>query len=383
MKKIILSTIAAANLLVASNSPYEITPMIGHVDTKDHVDFENHKTFGVAVSIQRDEDCKFDKLEIGLLHANGVDYENSGITSNINQLFANGVKEYKINDKFNLYALAGLGYEMIGDQHFGNESGTFFNYGVGAAYSITEDLALKLDARHQLKFDGDKNILYTLGLAIPFGESGTKTIQPVDSDNDGVADFADNCPTTKAGIQVDANGCEVILDSDNDGIVDSKDNCPTTATGINVDQNGCELDSDSDGVVDSKDKCPSTATNTEVDTKGCEVLNVPTDLGIVFETNSDKIKSSDLMKFDIYVTYLKAVSEATIVIEAHTDSIGNADYNLNLSQKRADSTKEQLIKMGIDQSRIEAIGYGETQPKVSNDTEENRQLNRRVTARIK
>ena len=411
MNKIVISTIAAASLVLASSSKYEITPMIGYVDTKEHVDLENHATFGVAVSRNMDDDCKFDKIELGLLHSNGADYENSTLDTNVNQLFVNGVKEYKLNDKFKLYALAGLGYEKISDSQSNNDSGTLFNYGVGAAYSLTEELSLKLDARHQLKFDGDRNLLYTLGLSIPFGEKGTKVVE-LDSDNDGVLDSNDKCPTTKPGIKVDTNGCEldsdndgvvdsmdkcpttptgtkvdatgcaVAIDSDNDGVLDSNDKCPTTKPGIKVDTNGCELDSDNDGVVDSMDKCPTSPTGTKVDTNGCEVLNKPADLGIIFETNSDKIKSSDLVKFDKYVTYLKAVEDAKVVLEAHTDSIGNAAYNLNLSQKRANSTKKQLVEMGIDETRIEAIGYGETKPKVSNDTAENRQLNRRVTARI-
>lgn len=383
MKKIILSTIAASSLVIAANHQYEITPMIGHVQTKDHVDFENHKTFGVAVSIQRDEECKFDKLEIGLLHANDVGYDNNTLSSDINQLFANGVKEYKINDKFNLYALAGLGYEMISDEHFGNESGTFFNYGVGASYSITEDLALKLDARHQLKFDGDKNILYTLGLAIPFGENGTKTTPTaqtqesvevtLDSDNDGVKDSLDNCPNTTAGVEVDNNGCAVVLDSDNDGVADTEDKCPTTQANIEVDTNGCAIAQEA--MVES--------TNTNSQTNSAHILALPTEIIITFATNSTAIEDSELPQFEEYVTYLSMNKEAETIIEAHTDSLGDANYNLELSQKRANSAKKQLIDMGIEENRIEAIGYGESKPLVSNDTAENMQKNRRVTIKIK
>ncbi len=358
MKKIIISTIALSSLLLASEYKYEITPMIGYVDTKEHVDLEDHKTAGVAVAINRDKDCKFDQIEIGLLQSINVDYENSLEDTDITQLFVNGIKAYSLNDKFKLYALAGLGYEYIDRNIAGNDSSALFNYGVGIKYAISDRMSLKLDARHQLKFDGDKNILYTFGLSIPFGEKALKKVEKKET--------------------------IVELDSDNDGVIDSKDNCPTTPVNTKVDDSGCAiiLDGDNDGVIDSKDKCLTTPVGAKVDNSGCKILNKPENLGVVFETNSAKIKSSDISKFKKYVEYLNLVPDAIIIIEAHTDSLGNAEYNLKLSQKRANSAKVLLVKMGISESRIEAKGYGESKPKVSNDTAKNRQINRRVTARI-
>ncbi len=381
MKKIILSTVAIASLVMANEYKYEVTPMFGYVDTKKSVDIANHKVGGISFSINKDDECKFDQLELGILHTKGAEYDNSTLDTDITRLFINAIKDYKINDKFKLYALVGLGHENIENTITGNSDDQFFNYGVGFKYAINETLSLRVDARHLLKFDGDQNILYTVGLSIPFGKKANKIVD-LDSDNDGVLDSIDQCPTTPVGEKVDATGCTVVLDGDNDGVIDANDNCPTTKAGIKVNASGCELDSDNDGVLDSIDKCPTTSMGTKVDTSGCEVLNKPADLGIVFETNSDKIKSSDLAKFDKYVKYLSVISSAQVVLEAHTDSVGSAKYNLKLSQKRANSAKKQLVSMGIESHRIEAIGYGETKPLVENNTKENRQINRRVTARI-
>jgi len=349
MKKIILASTVASSLLMASSN-YEITPMIGYVDSKQHVDIEDHAVAGIAAT-RNLEDSIFSGLELGLLQSGNADYDNGDEDTKITQLFFNGVKDYKINDSFKLYALAGLGYERLSEEKFGNESDPFFNYGVGAGYSFANDIALKLDARHQLKFDGDKNIVYILGLSIPLGSPATKQVE---------------------------------LDSDNDGVIDSNDQCPTTAANVQVDANGCELDGDNDGVVDSKDNCLETPKGEAVNEMGCPVLAVPApaDLGVVFETNSAKIKSSDISKFEKYVTYLKSVPTSNVVLEGHTDSVGNANYNLNLSQKRADSTKAKLVSMGISEDRITAIGYGESKPLVENNSAENMQKNRRVTARI-
>ena len=168
MKRIILSTVLTSTLVIASNYKYEITPMIGYVDTKQHVDIKDHAVFGVGVSRNLD-DSIFSQLELGLLQSGNADYEDSSRDTKITQIFLNGVKDYKMNENIKLYALAGLGYERISDEEFNNESDPFFNYGVGAAYTFANDLSLKFDVRHLLKFDGDKNLLYTFGLAIPFG----------------------------------------------------------------------------------------------------------------------------------------------------------------------------------------------------------------------
>ncbi|NCU30430.1 PBP1A family penicillin-binding protein [Candidatus Saccharibacteria bacterium] len=99
----------------------------------------------------------------------------------------------------------------------------------------------------------------------------------VDSDNDGIPDYRDNCDNTAAGVQVDNSGCPTQnsddeSDSDNDGIIDADDRCPSTPRGVIVDENGCPtvvVDADGDGVVDSLDRCLSTPVGEQVDANGC------------------------------------------------------------------------------------------------------------------
>lgn len=66
----------------------------------------------------------------------------------------------------------------------------------------------------------------------------------------------------------------------------------------------------------------------------------------------------------------------------HTDNVGKDAANQRLSEGRAQAVREDLIKRGIDASRIEAEGYGETRPIDTNDTEEGRQNNRRVEVEV-
>ena len=101
----------------------------------------------------------------------------------------------------------------------------------------------------------------------PAGVTVDSTGCPVDSDKDGVADFQDKCANTPAGVRVDATGCPI--DTDGDGVDDSRDRCPNTARGTRVNATGCPLDSDGDGVNDDADRCPNTPAGTRVDATGC------------------------------------------------------------------------------------------------------------------
>ena len=76
--------------------------------------------------------------------------------------------------------------------------------------------------------------------------------------------------------------------------------------------------------------------------------------------------------------FLKKYPNRNVLIEGHTDNIGSDEYNLDLSQRRAESVKEKLVGDGVGPDRIITVGYGKKYPAVSNDTDANRALNRRV-----
>jgi outer membrane protein OmpA-like peptidoglycan-associated protein len=79
---------------------------------------------------------------------------------------------------------------------------------------------------------------------------------------------------------------------------------------------------------------------------------------------------------------LKENPAIEIELSAHTDSRGSDDYNMKLSDNRARSVMEYILSKGIDAKRLSSHGYGETVPVAENDTDENRQLNRRVEFKI-
>lgn len=103
---------------------------------------------------------------------------------------------------------------------------------------------------------------------------------------------------------------------------------------------------------------------------------------ITFETNSAVLSDVSFTELNRVVKLMSENPGLRVEIAAHTDDIGSDTYNLNLSNQRAQSVVDFLIENEIDPERFVAKGYGESSPKVANDTEENRALNRRVELKI-
>ena len=103
---------------------------------------------------------------------------------------------------------------------------------------------------------------------------------------------------------------------------------------------------------------------------------------INFASGSAVIEPKYMDQIKEFAQYLNAHPEMTVEVQGHTDSQGDAEANLQLSQKRAEAVKAQLVAFGVDASRITAKGYGESHPIADNQTEEGRFQNRRVEAVI-
>ncbi len=97
-----------------------------------------------------------------------------------------------------------------------------------------------------------------------------------------------------------------------------------------------------------------------------------------FEYNSAEIMLSSLPSLEQVLRLLETNPEVRIELAAHTDDRGNERYNLTLSQQRAASVRDYLVGKGIDPARLQAVGYGKTNPLVPNTSDENRAKNRRV-----
>jgi outer membrane protein OmpA-like peptidoglycan-associated protein len=215
----------------------------------------------------------------------------------------------------------------------------------------------------------------------------------LDNDQDGIPDADDRCPDEPEDFDgdQDTDGCpDLVKDSDNDGIPDDIDRCPLQPEDIDgfQDDDGCpDLDNDLDGIPDEVDNCPSSPEtfNGFQDEDGCPdekpieekfVLR-----GVNFESGSAALTPDSYVILDEVVRSLQAYPEVRVEIRGHTDSQGPASFNLELSQRRADSVRQYLINAGTDPSRLVAIGVGEEEPIASNATPEGRLQNRRIEFR--
>ncbi|MBL8784378.1 MAG: OmpA family protein [Deltaproteobacteria bacterium] len=222
-----------------------------------------------------------------------------------------------------------------------------------------------------------------------------------DKDGDGLADSKDKCPTEaedKDGFE-DEDGCPD-PDNDQDGIPDTADKCPNEPEdkdGVE-DGDGCpdvELDRDGDGILDKDDKCPDLpeVKNGVKDDDGCpdtadkDIELTERELKILkkvnFARDADKIANDSFALLD---TVAKVLSEhgylTKVRVEGHTDSEGPDDFNLQLSQRRAEAVVAYLVGKGVDGQRLVAQGFGESRPLAKNDTPGGRAKNRRVEFKI-
>lgn len=309
------------------------------------------------------------------------------------------------------YVFGGLREQSIEDSY------RMMSYGVGKHWEVSENVRVITEVAGYRDFGQAYNEYSAkLGLAYIFGQTSSAPVR-TDTDNDGVYDAVDRCPNSPAGTQVDATGCSVdmdndgvlntvdqcpktpagakvsangceIKDADNDGVIDKNDSCPNTPAGTKVNAKGCavDLDKDGDGVLDSKDKCLDTPMTDKVDADGCSVLvekEVSVALDVLFANNSSQIENPNSDKIQEFVDFMNRYGNTTAVVEGHTSSVGSAEYNQFLSQKRADAVKQMFItKYGIDGSRLNAIGYGETQLKDTADTKEAHKINRRIEVKV-
>lgn len=104
-----------------------------------------------------------------------------------------------------------------------------------------------------------------------------------------------------------------------------------------------------------------------------DVLSATFKGDIFFDSNSSNLKPGAYSEIDRISKVLNNYPQTTIKVEGHTDSTGPEEYNQRLSEKRAETVKDVLIKKTVDPRRINAVGYGESQP-ISSDNATNRRV---------
>lgn len=303
---------------------------------------------------------------------------------------------------------------------YNNEYQVYLPVGTGLQLNY-KGMFLLMTAQYHYTLNRSFNsgFYYSLGIAGIVGKKKklnlTKTSTPIkdvfiDKDQDGISDGQDACPSEAGTLLL--SGCP---DTDGDGIIDRKDNCPKKF-GV-VKYGGCPIpDSDGDGLNDEQDQCPDSAgllsqmgcpfpdndldgiTNKEdsridlygsKENFGCPLAQeqVVAQLEtvakkITFQTGSYKLSPQSFSVLHEVANLLLSNPVIKIRIEGHTDNNGSREMNQILSELRAKEVLLYLQQQGIQQFRLQAIGYGETQPLVDNSSKEGQAKNRRVELKV-
>lgn len=143
----------------------------------------------------------------------------------------------------------------------------------------------------------------------------------------------------------------------------------------------CGADSDHDGVPDSRDACPGTPEGAVVNAQGCPVAEAYILKGVHFENDSAVLDDDAKKTLDeVAATLNKESTKAEVA--GYTDNVATPSYNLNLSEQRANAVRDYLVSKGVAADRLSARGYGEANPRESNDNDAGREANRRVEIRV-
>lgn len=137
------------------------------------------------------------------------------------------------------------------------------------------------------------------------------------------------------------------------------------------------FDRDQDGIANSADRCPQTSAGVLVNQRGCNLFHRVLE-GVTFETNGASLNAASKKALGPLIDGLKSRPETVIGVHSHTDNRGKAVKNLELSKQRVMQVVKYLVDQGVPGRQLRPYGYGESRPHASNATPEGRRANRRI-----
>ncbi|MFK7861088.1 MAG: OmpA family protein [Granulosicoccus sp.] len=275
---------------------------------------------------------------------------------------ANGIRFKRVND---VHLLAGVGLEYGFNKavaarlefvrHETDASyaqfGVLYRLGTERALSGTSSITTPAD-RNDIDTDED------LEFEVTFGAGQ----EPVDSENSVAEIISDPVPKPDD------------IDSPSAGMVE--ENLLAEDTSMHAGELA-QGDKDLDGVRNEIDACPETGAGLPVDSTGCDFFNGVIE-GIHFQVGSAELTEGAIIVLAEILRVLLEYPEINITIEAHTDNSGDAEQNLQLSRRRALAVVRFLVDNGISGLRLRPQAFGESRPRVTNNSPDGRAANRRV-----
>jgi len=407
---LIASTLLALAATTASAGNQEgqfyLSPMIGGIsfDGKQHL--ETGPVFGARVGYNLSKEVGFEGLfdyasSKGTLTGNKVDFYRYGGEALYHFIPDNTLVPYIAA------GFSGVTFKNDTASDSADHARGAFDYGVGAKYFFNDNMALRGDVRHIIYAHEQtlQAIEYTVGLYIPFGgvTPAAKAVEPTPAPAPAAvapapeparveapsppapvaslsvtpSSITKGQSTTLAWTSQNATDCDI-----QPGIGPVQ---PQGSMGITpLDNTGYTLKCTGPGGATTSTAAitvlvpPPPAPAPPAPT---HVLCKPTVIDIQFDTNKADIKPKYHEELKKLGDFLKEFPNAKGTIEGHTDSVGTKAANMKLSQRRAESVRNYLIKnFDIAPNRISAKGYGPTKPIADNKTAAGRQKNRRIEA---
>ncbi|WP_148059341.1 OmpA family protein [Sinobacterium caligoides] len=330
MNKLLLATAVATNMLcLALQAHAEIASTAGvsvsaggglySADSDRYLDHDKHYNVGLGYRFNESWEAELNYLK----SSQDGDGDGWGGDADLDNYRLDGLY-YFSNGAFQPYVSAGVGDHGYDYEVGGEDRDEQINLGLGAKYFFTPGFFMRADARAFDARGGVVDTAATLSLGYLFGQS------------------------PKA---------EPVVDGDDD----------------------------MDGVANSVDQCLDSAPGAVVDSTGCDVPPEPIvmSLNVEFELSSSKIKHDYSSEIAELGALLQEHPDAEVTLVGHTDDSGAAAFNQTLSEQRAQAVADYLTEnYGVDASRMDASGVGESDPIVPNDSSENRKKNRRVVVTV-
>jgi len=398
------SLMAASSVAIAGNKggQFSVSPVIGGITFEGDMKLETAPLFG-------------GRLGYNFTDALGIEalFDYAKTKSEANQatldfyryggdLLYHFMPENKLVPFFAI-GYGGMKFNEVAPNIVSDRTKGVFDYGIGAKYFVTEDVAWRADVRHLVNRD-HQAVEYTIGLYIPFGGAPpvarladpppapapvakplpappppaplvTLTASPASITRGETSTLTWNSQhATTCDIQPDVGS---VMPNGSKVVSPEKD---TMYAAICKGEGGAAKSTASVKVV-APPPPPAPVAKPVVSAAAVRFCNKPAILMINFDTDKYNIKPQyhDELKTvgDFLIEFPKAKGE----IAGHTDSTHTRAYNQKLSERRANSVKEYIIKnFGIDPGRITSKGYGEDKPIATNKTKEGKAKNRRIVA---
>ena len=281
-----------------------------------------------------------------------IDYQTAGLNGLLYVFSTRGKVGLRNRTGLMLYGRAGIGYldNSSDDVEFVRLQSTHFATGVGVEYGFNNGFALRTEF---LNHDADARDI-SFSVMKRFGRTAEVDLTP--------APVVEPIPETVAAP----------AEPEDTTVAEVPPPSPAPPPPPPPD-----WDTDDDGILDEFDRCENTVAGSLVDASGCAFSGILK--GVTFASGSAELTGNATAILDEVVRAMNANEKVEITVESHTDNLGSAQSNMELSRRRATSVVNYLADVGgIDQSRMQAVGYGESRPAQSNRTAAGRLSNRRV-----